>query len=104
MKHLIILIAAFALTTCAFAQNQTPRADAREAAQHTRIAQGRQSGELTRGETRALRMEQRNIRRTERRAKSDGEVTPREKRKLERKQDRANRDIRRAKHNGRDNN
>lgn len=99
MKHLIILIAAFTLATCAFAQNATPRANAREAAQQTRIAQGKQSGELTKGETRALRSEQRHIRRTERRAKADGEVTPREKRKLERKQDRANRHIRRAKHN-----
>jgi len=99
MKHLMIAIFLFAAATCAFAQERTPRADAREAAQQTRIAQGRQSGELTRGETKALRAEQRHIRRSERRAKADGEVTPREKVKLERKQDRANRHIRRAKHN-----
>jgi len=104
MKHLIILITAFTFATCAFAQDRTPRANAREAAQQTRIAQGKQSGELTRGETRALRAEQRNIRRTERRAKADGNVTPAEKRKLERKQDRANRHIRRAKNNGLNNN
>jgi hypothetical protein len=106
MKHIIILISFFAFATCAclpvrkaFAQDRTPRANAREAAQQTRIAQGKQSGELTNGETKALRSEQRHIRRTERRAKADGDVTLREKRKLERKQDRANRHIRRAKHN-----
>ncbi len=83
----------------AFAQDNTPRANARQVAQHERIAQGRQSGEINRGETRALRAEQRNIRRSERRAKADGDVSVREKRRLERKQDRASRHIHRAKNN-----
>lgn len=105
MKKLIILIPAFALVAAgAFAQDRTPRVNTRQAAQQTRIAEGKQSGELTRGETKALRAEQRHIRRSERRAKADGDVTPGERRRLERKQDRANRHIRRAKHNPVDNN
>lgn len=102
MKQLIFIITAFTLATGAYAQDRTPRANARQVAQQTRIAEGKQSGELTNGETKALRAEQRHIRRSERRAKADGDVTARERRKLERKQDRANRHIRRAKHNGLD--
>lgn len=105
MKKLIILIPVFILSVAgAFAQDRTPRTNARQAAQQTRIAEGKQSGELTRGETRALRTEQRHIRRSERRAKADGEVTVGERRRLERKQDRASRHIRRAKNNPVDNN
>ena len=101
----MILIPVFTLAAAvAFAQERTPRVNTREAVQQTRIAQGHQSGELTRGETHALRTEQRHIRRSERRAKADGDVTVAERRRLDRKQDRANRHIRRAKNNGLDNN
>ncbi|MTI20007.1 hypothetical protein E1176_03135, partial [Fulvivirga sp. RKSG066] len=79
---------------------QTPKANARQAAQQVRIAQGVKSGELTRGERRALKTEQRHIRRVERRAKADGVVTPREKQKINRKQNRANRHIIRQKNDG----
>ena len=75
------------------------RVDARQHMQRTRIVEGRVDGDLTRRETRALRLEQRHIRQAERRTKADGVVTPQEKRRLERKQNRANRHIRMAKHN-----
>jgi hypothetical protein len=110
MKKLIIFIPAFILTIAclpvgkALAQERTPRVNTRQAVQQTRIAEGKRSGELTRGESRALRAEQRHIRRAERRSKADGDVTVGERRRLERKQDRANRHIRRAKNNGLDNN
>lgn len=94
----IMVLASVAL----FAQSNPPRVDAREGAQRARIHEGRQDGEVTRREARALNREQRNIHRTEKRAKADGKVGPREKRRLEREQDRANRHIRRAKHNGRE--
>jgi hypothetical protein len=81
------------------AQSQTTRTDVRQSTQRARIVDGRVDGEVTRGEARRLRMEQRHIRRAERRTKVDGVVTPREKRRLERKQNRANRHVRRAKHN-----
>jgi hypothetical protein len=100
MKKLLIVIPAFILSVVvAFAQERTPRANTRQSVQQTRIAEGKQSGELTRGETKALRAEQRHIRRSERRAKTDGDVTVAERKRLDRKQDRANRHIRRAKHN-----
>jgi hypothetical protein len=104
MKKAIILTTFLLAAVVTFAQERTPRADAREATQRTRIVEGRANGELTNGETRALRAEQRNIRRTERHAKADGDVTVRERRRLDRKQDRANRHIRRAKHNDIDKN
>jgi len=99
-----LLLSLFAFTGRALAQTDTKRADVRQYAQRARIADGRRDGEVTKREGAALNMEQRHIRRAERRAKSDGEVTPNEKRRLERKQDRASRHIRRAKKNEIDNN
>ncbi|MCS6973714.1 MAG: hypothetical protein N2044_03935 [Cyclobacteriaceae bacterium] len=101
----ITLLSTFLVLVLAFtvrAQNQTPRADARQKAQRARIAEGRTSGEITPGEGAALNKQQRHIRRVERRSKADGQVSPAEKVRIERKQDRASRNIRRAKHNKRD--
>ena len=103
MKKTIILIPAFILAAIVTnAQDRTPRVNTRQAVQQTRIAEGKQTGELTNGETKALRAEQRHIRRSERRAKADGDVTVAERKRLDRKQDRANRHIRRAKNNALD--
>ncbi|MTI23826.1 hypothetical protein E1163_02570 [Fulvivirga kasyanovii] len=71
--------------------------NARQSVQQARIAEGRASGELTRSEARALKAEQRHIRRVERRTKADGEVTPDERERLNNMQNRANRHIRRQK-------
>ncbi|HPI79100.1 MAG: hypothetical protein M9954_06435 [Cyclobacteriaceae bacterium] len=98
------IISLAAMPTDSQAQTKTKRADVRERAQRARIVEGRKDGEVTQGEAAALKVEQRHIRRAERRAKSDGEVTRVEKRRLERKQDRASRHIKRAKHNKIDNN
>lgn len=105
MKNFALVLFLLLCVQVAFSQTRTPpRANARQGAQQARIREGKQSGELTQGETQALRAEQRHIRRSERRAKADGEVTVAEKRRLERKQDRASRHIRRAKHNPVDSN
>jgi hypothetical protein len=106
-KYGIAVMVVFAIAAFTFetrAQAQTKRADVRQHAQRARIADGRRDGEVTRREGVALHMEQRHVRRAERRAKADGEVTVEEKRRLERKQNRASRHIRRAKHNDIDNN
>jgi hypothetical protein len=97
----LVLTAFFSLflSISLFAQERTPRANGRQAAQRGRITEGRQSGELTNGEAALLNKQQRHIRRSERRAKADGDVTVAERRKLERKQDRASRNIKRAKNN-----
>lgn len=101
MKKIITLTPILVLLViAAFAQERTPRINERQAVQHARIAEGRQSGQVTKGEAKLLHAEQRQVRRTERRVKSDGDVTGRERRRLTREQNRANRDIRRAKHNG----
>jgi hypothetical protein len=100
MKNSIFLFAFFMLITLtSLAQDRTPRANARQAAQRARIAEGRTDGEVTNREAVALKANQRHIRRTERRAKADGDVTVAERRKIERKQDRASRRIRKAKNN-----
>ncbi len=98
----IILVLSITMLTCivAVAQQVTPKADVREVSQRARIHEGRNDGDLTRSEAKALNKQQRHIRRTERRAKSDGTVTSTEKMKLQRKQNRASRNIRRSKNNG----
>jgi hypothetical protein len=92
------------VTASVFAQERTPRVNGRQKAQRVRIAEGRQSGEVTQGEAALLNKQQRHIRRSERRAKADGDVTAAERKRLERQQNRASRNIRRAKTNKLDNN
>lgn len=104
VKMLILITFGLMISLAGFAQDRTPRTNARQVAQRARIHEGRVDGEVTKREAAALNAEQRHIRRAERRAKSDGTVTPAEKRRLERKQNRASRHIRRAKHNQIDNN
>ena len=87
------------LASAAFAS--TPRIDRREARQRARIAEGRLSGQLTRGEVARLRAGQRHVHRMERRANADGVVTRAERRRIERAQDRQSRAICRLKRNAR---
>lgn len=101
MKKIIAVLSISFLVVIAFDSQAQNREDKRQKAQQVRIAQGTASGDLTVSERRALKKQQRHIRRTERRAESDGVVTPREKAKIERKQDRASRNIRRVKNNSR---
>jgi len=99
MKPAFLTFALLCIAIFGFSQDRTPRADTRQYAQRTRVHQGIRAGEITRREAAALSMEQRHIRRSERRMKADGEVTLRERRRLENKQDRASRHIRRTRHN-----
>jgi len=84
-----------------FANDNTKRADRREARQGKRIEQGINQGSLTKGETKALEKGQEHINKMEEKAKADGTVTPGEKRRLEAAQDRQSKKIYRLKHNGR---
>lgn len=99
-----IIITTLLLTAGIFvgvqAQTATPVSNAKQVNQRARIAHGQANGELTRGEARALKMEQRHIRRVKRRVKADGTVTGEERARINRKQNRANRHIRRQKHDG----
>jgi hypothetical protein len=99
MKRTLMVLTLLTVALVTYSQTAMPRTNTRQHAQRTRIADGRQDGELNNREASALRGEQRHIRRTERRAKADGNVTLRERAMLERKQDRASRHIRKAKSN-----
>jgi hypothetical protein len=98
-KVIVVFIMTAFVSVSAWAQEGTPKVDARQKNQHARIHHGKNSDEQTRRETALLRKEQKHIRRAERRAKADGDVTGVERRKLDRKQDRASRHIRRANNN-----
>jgi hypothetical protein len=103
MRNKFLAIALFVIgsTVATFAQN-TPVVNAREHNQKERIKEGVQSGELTKPEAKKLVKQQRNIRKTEAKAKADGTVTSEERTKLDRKQDRANRNIAKQKHDKQD--
>ncbi|MDZ4714233.1 MAG: hypothetical protein SH819_02085 [Cytophagales bacterium] len=96
-KYIAITVACIMIATLSFAQRVTPGVDARQHVQRARIHEGRMSGELTNREAARLNMQQRHIRRMERRAKSDGDVTRMERRRLHKAQNHANRVIRRQK-------
>ena len=87
-------------TTSAFAQasSPAPAVDQRQDAQHNRIKEGRQSGDLTHREAKRLHAEQRIIKHKEKRAAADGVVTQKEQKHLDRMQDMASKDIKKQKH------
>jgi len=97
MKNLLLISILF-LGYAGYAQEATPKVDAREKEQRARIQKGKADGELTKKEASRLNKQQRHIHRTEGRAKADGKVTRRERKKLNREQNRASRNIRRQKH------
>ncbi|HEV8689381.1 MAG TPA: hypothetical protein VGQ91_03720 [Ideonella sp.] len=76
----------------------TPLIDKHEASQASRIKQGRQSGELTRHESRRLKAEQKSVDRAQTKAAADGTVTAQERQAIRKRQDRASKDIYRQKH------
>ncbi len=89
-----------AVTTAAFAGDNTPRVDRRQENQQERIAQGVASGELNQREASRLEAQQVRNQAAESRAKSDGVVTPAERARLEAREDRSSRRIHRQKHDG----
>ncbi len=101
-----ILVAALFVCGFTIASNaqSTPVVDKREDIQKERIKDGVKSGELNKAETKRLVKNQRHIKRTEAKAKSDGVVTPAEKAKLDKKQDKASKRIAKQKHDKQDRN
>ncbi len=91
------LLMAFAIA--AAAQTGTNGVDQRENNQRKRIVDGVQSGDLGLKETAKLLKQQADIRKFERKAKSDGTVTFRERFRLHRELNQASRNIRRKKNN-----
>ena len=75
-----------------------PGVNQRQHNQHDRIAQGVRSGELTKGEAKGLRAEQRSIRQEERLYKSDGMLTKAERTDLHQDLNAASRNIYNEKH------
>lgn len=72
----------------------------RQQHQQQRIQQGARQGDLTRGETRRLQGQARDIRREEHTFRSDGRFTPAERHHVQRDLDRQSRDIHRERNDG----
>ncbi len=95
-----LLIAALAITSIADAQSRTPVIDRREHRQERRINDGVRTHELSRGEARNLRGDERRLNRDRRMAMADGHVDRRERAYLRHEENRNSRAIYREKHNG----
>ena len=91
-------VASIAASAQPFARIDTSAIDVRQARQEQRIHAGVVRGELTRHEARTLEQVQRDIARTEARAKADGYVSPNEMRRLVAMLDRADAQIRALRH------
>jgi hypothetical protein len=110
VSRTLLLFAIMFCTAAALAQDpnppqtgttKTPVVKERQMNQKARIRQGVKSGELTKGEAKNLRQEQKTIQAEKQMAKTDGKVTPAERAKLQRDQNKASKDIYRLKHNKR---
>lgn len=82
------------------AHAQTKHERHRNKRQQHRIEQGIESGQLTPGEAKKLRREEREIRKAERAASADGTMTKDEKQKIQLMQNNASQDISNMKNNG----
>ena len=94
---LVAALSSFVVSTT-FAGDRDPGVNKRQCHQHSRIAEGVKSGELTHSEAKSLRAEQRAIHVEEAEFKSDGVLTRGERRELHRDLNESSRDIRRQKH------
>jgi hypothetical protein len=109
LKTLLFLLIV-ACSTVALAQDpnppqtpgtKTPVINDRQKNQRARIREGVKSGELTKGEARKLRNEEKTIQAEKKIAKSDGKVTAAERQQIRKDQNKASKDISRLKHNKR---
>lgn len=92
-KYLVIgLVLGFVGTQVALAKRNNSN-------QGQRIKQGKQSGEITRRESRNLRQDKRELRSAKKRAMSDGEITGKEKRRLKNIKQDFKQDVYQAKNN-----
>lgn len=104
MKKIILILAAagflaaFAVDSLA---QRTPHGRRRMERQKNRIERGVKSGSLTRGETRRLANQRKEIKSSVKTAKSDGKLTLRERRNLRGQMNRSSRSIYRMKRNNR---
>jgi hypothetical protein len=97
MKFTSLMLITAVLLTLSF-DSEAARKDNRQELQRGRIQEGVKNESLTKRESRRLRLEQRHIRRVEKRMAADGQITPEEKARLEKLQDRASKDIYKQKH------
>lgn len=95
MKKLIVLAAVLSFGV-SFGQQKE---DMNLRGERKRVAEGVKSGEINSAEANVIANQATQLKRTERRAKSDGIITDREKAKIARKDAKLDRTIRRTKHN-----
>ncbi|WP_269532737.1 hypothetical protein [Chitinimonas sp. BJYL2] len=93
-------LATLAFTLPAFAGDNTPRVDKRQAKQEHRIEQGIASGELTEREANRLERRDDRIEAREAHMKADGTVTRAERARLHHALNKESRAIKRQKHDG----
>ena len=106
MNKLLLSIMSLAITAVlaspAMAAIKDPKINKHQHHQQKRIAQGVKSGELTRGESKDLVSDQRDIRKEERQYKADGQFTKNERQEVRQDQHAASKEIYQEKHDAQD--
>jgi septal ring factor EnvC (AmiA/AmiB activator) len=97
-RAVVAAVLALALAAPVLADPQSPKIDRREHRQKHRIKEGVRSGELTKGEAKKLRAEQKDIRAKERAMKSDGVLTKEERKDLHQDLNESSKNIAEEKH------
>ena len=97
MKTKFLMAAVFALALGVSSADAQIRHRAQT--QHQRIRQGVKSGELTKGETKHLATEQKDLHQDIKLAKSDGKVTAGERKIITKEENKDSKDIYKDKHN-----
>lgn len=99
IQNLILAFAFIFVCTLNGQAQSTPKLTKTQIKQQKRIKNGVQNNELTRGETKKLAQQQRNIQHTKKKAKADGVVTRKERTTIRRQQKNASANIYRKKNN-----
>lgn len=99
MKKLVFLIVLMTGITYMSSAQSTPRVSKKQINQQIRIAEGTQSGDLTKREATQLQNQQLRIQNSKEIAKSDGVVTRKERAVIRKQQMHASRNIARKKQN-----
>lgn len=100
MNSLLLAMLVAASVPVTAAERERNGVNQRQQHQQQRIQQGVRQGDLTRGETRQLQGQARDIRREEHAFRSDGRFTPAERHHVQRDLDRQSRDIHRQRNDG----
>lgn len=98
-KTIIVVLALVFVASLALAGTDSPIINDRQQTQKDRIKEGTASGELTKGEAKTLKNDEKNIQSEKKTMKSDGKFTKTERKDVKKQLNKESKKIYRLKHN-----